>query len=160
MLKFWINCSAEMRSESFFFFFFFFEVLLKCAHHLWENADWISQCVDATHQCCFTETCFCPNCLCSSRLVTSSSYSLAELVHSICRLAHPAGQFCHQGAVSRTSRELFGPEKPFVKLRPAYSVKLVFLYVVSLRSPFLESPKNCSGPKSKLSNCNPLVLKS
>ena len=28
------------------------------------------------------------------------------------------------------SRKLFGPEKPFVKLRPAYSVKLVFSYVV------------------------------
>ena len=27
-----------------------------------------------------------------------------------------------QGPVSRKSRELFGPEKPFVKLRPAYSV--------------------------------------
>ena len=34
------------------------------------------------------------------------------------------------GLVSRKSRELFGPEKSFVKLRPAYSVKLVFLYVV------------------------------
>ena len=28
------------------------------------------------------------------------------------------------------ARKLFGPEKPFVKLRPAYSVKLVFSYVV------------------------------
>ena len=35
-----------------------------------------------------------------------------------------------QGPVSRKSRELFEPEKPFVKLRPAYSVKLVFSYVV------------------------------
>ena len=35
-----------------------------------------------------------------------------------------------QGPVSRKSRELFGPEKPFVKLRPAYSVKLVFSHVV------------------------------
>ena len=35
-----------------------------------------------------------------------------------------------QGPVSRKSRELFGLDKPFVKLRPAYSVKLVFLYVV------------------------------
>ena len=35
-----------------------------------------------------------------------------------------------QGPVSRKSRKLFGPEKPFVKLRPAYSVKLVFSYVV------------------------------
>ena len=34
------------------------------------------------------------------------------------------------GPVSRQSRELFRPEKPFVKLRPAYSVKLVFSYVV------------------------------
>ena len=32
--------------------------------------------------------------------------------------------------VSRKSRILFGPEKPFVELRPAYSVKLVFSYVV------------------------------
>ena len=35
-----------------------------------------------------------------------------------------------QGPVSRKSRELFGPEKPFVKLRPAYSVKLVFSHFV------------------------------
>ena len=34
------------------------------------------------------------------------------------------------GPVSRKSRKLFGPEKPFVKLRPAYSVKLVFSYLV------------------------------
>ena len=34
------------------------------------------------------------------------------------------------GPVSRKSRKLFGPEKPFVKLRPTYSVKLVFSYVV------------------------------
>ena len=34
------------------------------------------------------------------------------------------------GHVSRKSRELFGPEKPFVKVRPAYSVKLVFSFVV------------------------------
>ena len=34
------------------------------------------------------------------------------------------------GPVSQKSRRLFGPEKPFVKLRPAYSVKLVFSYVV------------------------------
>ena len=35
-----------------------------------------------------------------------------------------------QEPVSRKSRKLFGPEKPFVKLRPANSVKLVFSYVV------------------------------
>ena len=34
-----------------------------------------------------------------------------------------------QRPVSRKSRNLFGPEKPFVKLRPVYSVKLFFSYV-------------------------------
>ena len=34
------------------------------------------------------------------------------------------------GARFSKSRKLFEPEKPFVKLRPAYSVKLVFTYVV------------------------------
>ena len=34
------------------------------------------------------------------------------------------------GPVSRKSRKRFGPEKPFVKLRLAYSVKLVISYVV------------------------------
>ena len=34
------------------------------------------------------------------------------------------------GPVSRKSRKLFGPEEPFVKLRPVYSVKLVFSYGV------------------------------
>ena len=33
------------------------------------------------------------------------------------------------GLVSRKSRELFGREKPFVKVRPAYYVKLIFSYV-------------------------------
>ena len=34
------------------------------------------------------------------------------------------------GPVSRKSRELFGPEKSFEKSQPAFSVKLVFSYVV------------------------------
>ena len=34
------------------------------------------------------------------------------------------------GPVSRKSRKRFGPQKTFVTLRPAYSVKLVFSYVV------------------------------
>ena len=38
--------------------------------------------------------------------------------------------FKDQGPVSRKPRKLFGPEKPFVKFRPAYSVKLVFSHVV------------------------------
>ena len=42
---------------------------------------------------------------------------------------HLLNNWC-QGPVSRKSRERFGPEKPVVKLRPAYSVKLVFSYVV------------------------------
>ena len=35
-----------------------------------------------------------------------------------------------QGPVSRKPRQLFGPEKPFGKLWPAYAVNLVFSYVV------------------------------
>ena len=45
----------------------------------------------------------------------------------------PSGCTCstwHLGPVSRKSRQLFGPEKPFVKLQPAYSVKLVLSHVV------------------------------
>ena len=34
------------------------------------------------------------------------------------------------GPVSRNYRKVLGPEEPFLKLRPAYSVKLVFSYVV------------------------------
>ena len=43
---------------------------------------------------------------------------------------HPMNNW-DQGPVSRKSRKLFGPEKPFVKLPPAYSVKLIFSYVVT-----------------------------
>ena len=39
-------------------------------------------------------------------------------------------KFSALACVSQKTRKLYGPEKPFVKLRPAYSVKLVFLYVV------------------------------
>jgi len=35
-----------------------------------------------------------------------------------------------QGPVSRKSRKRFGPEKPFVRVRSANSVKLIFSYVV------------------------------
>ena len=45
--------------------------------------------------------------------------------------AHTTTLLCKGlGPVSRKSRKLSGPEKPFVKLRAAYSVKLVFSYVV------------------------------
>ena len=39
--------------------------------------------------------------------------------------------FVYQGTVSRKSRKLFGSEEPFVKLRPAYSIKLVFCHMLS-----------------------------
>ena len=42
---------------------------------------------------------------------------------------HPKGQW----PVTRKFRKLFGPEKPFLKLRLAHSVKLVFSYVVKGR---------------------------
>ena len=45
-------------------------------------------------------------------------------------LKGPETSVSQLGLVSRKSRELFGLEKPFVKLRPAYSVKLTFSYVV------------------------------
>ena len=32
--------------------------------------------------------------------------------------------------VSQKTRKLYGPDKPFLKLRPAYFVKLIFSYVV------------------------------
>ena len=38
--------------------------------------------------------------------------------------------FCSGNSVPRNSRKVFGSEKPLVKLRLAYSVKLVFSYVV------------------------------
>ena len=37
------------------------------------------------------------------------------------------------GPVSRTFRELFGPEKPVVKLKSAFFKKLVFLHVFNVR---------------------------
>ena len=37
------------------------------------------------------------------------------------------------GPISRKTRELFEPEKAFVKVRPTYSVKLIFSYVVKRR---------------------------
>ena len=52
------------------------------------------------------------------------------------------------GPVSGKSRELFGPEKPFVIVRPACSVKLVFSYVVKgiktkITAKFLASRRLC-----------------
>ena len=45
-------------------------------------------------------------------------------------LLYRTSQGLNPGSGARKSRKLFGPEKPFVKLRPAYSVKLVCSYVV------------------------------
>ena len=47
----------------------------------------------------------------------------------MCKRHSTDHEYC-SGPVSQNSRKLFGPEKLFVKLRPAYSVKLVFSYVV------------------------------
>ena len=40
------------------------------------------------------------------------------------------GLYSVLACVSQKTRKLYGPEKPFERLRPAYSVKLVFFYVV------------------------------
>ena len=48
----------------------------------------------------------------------------------ICPPIVELGFFPVLGPVSRKSRELFGFEKPFVKLRPGCSVKLIFSHVV------------------------------
>ena len=61
---------------------------------------------------------------------TKSSDSKYIPMHSAHPLCMDSGFITIQGPVSQKSRELFGPEKAFVKLRPAYSVKLVFSYVV------------------------------
>ena len=45
-------------------------------------------------------------------------------------MSPPGTESRDEGPVSRKSRKLFGPEKPFLKLRHAYSVKLVFSYAV------------------------------
>ena len=70
------------------------------------------------------------------------------------------------GPVSQKSRELCGPEKPFVKVRPAYSVKLVFSYVVKriktkitakFRAPRhlrFEDTKRIMSPEIRPKSCN------
>ena len=50
-----------------------------------------------------------------------------RLLKSVCVLLNTV-----LGLVSGKLRNLFGFEKPFVKLRPSYSVNLVFSYVVIL----------------------------
>ena len=55
-----------------------------------------------------------------------NSLSSAELSCFIYGLAKPADQ----GSVSLKSRRTFGPEKPFVKLQPAYSEEMIFSGVV------------------------------
>ena len=61
-------------------------------------------------------------------------HSLQNRAHSLQLEKHSINSIpfirSDQGPVSRKSRKLSGPEKPFVKLRAAYSVKLVFSYVV------------------------------
>ena len=68
----------------------------------------------------FSTACQCDGCLEARRGVSRLG----------CGNGQPWKCYSVQGPVSRNSRKLFGPEKPIVKLRPAYSVKLVFSYVV------------------------------
>ena len=56
--------------------------------------------------------------------------SCVELAPVFFSVANLVTNFHVLGPVSQKSRELCRPEKPFVKVRPAYSVKLVFSYVV------------------------------
>ena len=65
--------------------------------------------------------------------VRGSSHMISNIIRSQTRKSQiyrsdqiPRGQSCVLEPVSRKSRKLFGSEKPFVKIRPAYSVKLVF----------------------------------
>ena len=81
---------------------------------------------------------------CKSSPLTRTSWEYSAILEVTGLLVHFASSYIKymlswsrsilssnlQGPVSRKSRELFGPEKPFVKVRPAYSVKLVFSYVV------------------------------
>ena len=70
-------------------------------------------------------------------------------------LAFHSSKSFDQGLVSRKSRTLFGPEKTFVKLRPANSVKLVFSYVIkgikikitAKRRPRFEDTKGIRSPE-------------
>ena len=57
-----------------------------------------------------------------------ASYRCRTFVNAIHSWKSHQLRSVHQdlGPVSRKSRELFGPEKPFIKLRAAYSVKPVF----------------------------------
>ena len=53
-----------------------------------------------------------------------------------------------QGPVSQMSRKRFGSEKPFLNLRPAYSVKVVFSYVakeikIKITTKFRASRRPC-----------------
>ena len=72
-----------------------------------------------------------PHCPLNSSINVDSTYLLVViyLVDSAIHLFNNWGL----GSFSRNSRKLFGPEKPFVKLRLAYSVKLVFPYVKGIK---------------------------
>ena len=73
------------------------------------------------------------------------------------------------GSVSRKSRKLFGPEKPFAKLRLTYSVKLLLSYVVkgikmkiiakfrASRRLRFEDTKTIMAPEMRLSRKGPLL---
>ena len=72
-----------------------------------------------------------PFCLLENNLTAQALFVLsarAEITWTVCRFFSPFAwaEICPLGPVSRKSRELFVPEKPFVKLRPTYSARLVF----------------------------------
>ena len=46
---------------------------------------------------------------------------------------------CNQGPISQKSHKIFRPEKPFVKLQPAYSVKLVFSNVALTKTALFDN---------------------
>ena len=62
----------------------------------------------------------------ATALLGVDSFASKETREQKCPLRAPS----EQGPVSRKSRKRFGSEKPLVKLRTAYSVKLVFSYVI------------------------------
>ena len=74
----------------------------------------------------------------SYRSLVTRAGQIARAIHiEMVRLLNPHFSNREQekalACVSQKTRKLYGPEKLFVKLRPAYSVKLGFLYVVKGR---------------------------
>ena len=67
---------------------------------------------------------------CTSKCYSSSNSMVVSIIGLVKVFFHHFRVLAGMGPVSRKSRKLFGSEKPSLKLRPAYSVKLVFSYVL------------------------------